>query len=200
MIHTWKPVTQLRVRQGLDGVRSLLPEERTGWRPRSRSNRMDYDSETNRAMPTLRIDAGPRIQVKPSGAKVSQSKLRRLVPIFEEHAVDHDLLVEGARNLRDYFQSQGYFEAQVEFKQQNVINDKANVDFLVNHGQAPQAGGHQDHRQPLLLHRRDPRAHVPANRQSAAVSPRPLQRKPAARATEDTSRTFTSPTDFATSR
>ena len=68
------------------------------------------------------------------GAKVSQGKLRRYVPIFEEHAVDHDLLVEGARNLRDYFQSQGYFEAQVEFKQQKVINDKADIDFLVNTG------------------------------------------------------------------
>src|ERR1017187_3857771 len=46
----------------------------------------------------------------------------------------HDLLVEGARNLRDYFQAQGYFDAQVEFKQQKVINDKSNVDFLVNTG------------------------------------------------------------------
>ena len=74
--------------------------------------------DTNRAIPTLRIDAGPRIQVNTIGAKISQSKLRRLIPIFEEHAVDHDLLVEGASNLRDYLQSQGYFEAQVEFKQQ----------------------------------------------------------------------------------
>jgi outer membrane protein assembly complex protein YaeT len=57
-----------------------------------------------------------------------------LIPIFEEHAVDHDLLVEGARNLRDYFQSDGYFEAQVEFKQQKVVNDKSEVDFLVNTG------------------------------------------------------------------
>ena len=48
--------------------------------------------------------------------------------------MDHDLLVEGARNLRDHFQSQGYFDTQVEFKQQKVINDKANVDFLVNTG------------------------------------------------------------------
>ena len=31
------------------------------------------------------------------------------MPIYEEHAVDQDLLVEGANNLRDYLQSQGYF-------------------------------------------------------------------------------------------
>jgi outer membrane protein insertion porin family len=133
IINTWKPVTQLRVRQGLDSVRALY----------SKANRLEakvtleslvYDPDTNLAIPTLRIDAGPRIQVNTIGAKIAQSKLRRLVPVFEEHAVDHDLLVEGARNLRDYYQSQGYFDTQVEFKQQNVINDKANLDFLVNTG------------------------------------------------------------------
>ena len=37
------------------------------------------------------------------------------------------LLVEGARNLRDYLQNQGYFEADVQFKQQRVVNDQANL-------------------------------------------------------------------------
>ncbi len=68
------------------------------------------------------------------GADVSQSRLRRYIPIYEEHAVDHDLLVEGARNLRDYFQSRGYFDAEVEFKEQAVINDKATIDYLINTG------------------------------------------------------------------
>ncbi len=133
IIHTWKPVTQLRIQQGLDGVRSLLQKENR-LEAKVALESMHYDVEVNQATPTLRIDAGPRIKVNTIGAKVSQSKLRRLVPIFEEHALDHDLLLEGARNLRDYFQSQGYFDAQVEFKQQNVINDKADVDFLVNTG------------------------------------------------------------------
>ena len=48
--------------------------------------------------------------------------------------MDHDLLVEGARNLRDYLQSQGYFEAEVEFKEQRVINDRAAIDYLINTG------------------------------------------------------------------
>ena len=133
LIHTWKPVTQLRVRQGLDGVRSLLQKENR-LEAKVGLESMNYDAANNQAIPTLRIDAGPRIQVNTVGAKVSQGKLRKLVPVFEEHAVDHDLLVEGARNLRDHFQSQGYFDAQVEFKQQKVINDRANVDFLVNTG------------------------------------------------------------------
>ncbi|MEO8368526.1 MAG: outer membrane protein assembly factor BamA [Candidatus Solibacter sp.] len=133
IIHTWKPVTQLRVRQGLDGVRSLLQKENR-LEAKVGLESMRYDAETNQAIPTLRIDAGPQIQINTIGASVSKGKLRKLIPVFEEHAVDRDLLVEGARNLRDHFQAQGYFETQVEFKQQNVINDRANVDFLVNTG------------------------------------------------------------------
>ena len=133
IVHTWKPVSQLRVRQGLDGVRALLQKENR-LEAKVALESLTYDPAAHQAVPTLRIEAGPRIQVNTIGASVSKSKLQRLIPIFEEHAVDHDLLVEGARNLRDYFQAQGYFDAQVEFKQQKVINDKSNVDFLVNTG------------------------------------------------------------------
>jgi outer membrane protein insertion porin family len=133
IIHTWKPVSQLRVRLGLDGVRALLQKENR-LEAKVALESLNYNADTNQAIPTLRIDAGPRIQVNTIGAKVSKGQLQRLIPIFEEHAVDHDLLVEGAHNLRDHFESQGYFDAQVEFKQQKVVNDKADVDFLVNTG------------------------------------------------------------------
>src|SRR5205085_11123594 len=51
-----------------------------------------------------------------------------------ERAVDRDLLVEGARDLRDYLQSQGYYEADVQFKQQTLVNDQAAIDYLLNTG------------------------------------------------------------------
>ena len=134
LIHTWKPMTQTRVRQGLEGIRSLYQKsdrleakvalESMQLRPRN----------AIRPSPRCSIDAGPRIEVRPVGAKLSRKTLQRYIPIFEEHAVDHDLLVEGARNLRDYFQSQGYFDAEVEFKEQRVINDKATIDYLINTG------------------------------------------------------------------
>jgi outer membrane protein assembly factor BamA len=66
---------------------------------------------------------------------ISKRILRRHIPVYQEHAVDQDLLVEGARNLRDYFQGKGFFEAEVEFKTQKVINDKATIDFLINAGE-----------------------------------------------------------------
>ena len=133
IIHTWKPMTQTRVRQALEGVRALYEKEHR-LEAKVTLDAVNYYEAANTALPTLRIDAGPRIRVNTVGVKVSQSKLEHYVPIFEEHTVDADLLSEGARNLRDYFQSEGYFDAEVEYKQQRVINDRANIDYLVNVG------------------------------------------------------------------
>jgi outer membrane protein assembly complex protein YaeT len=133
LIHTWKPVTQSRVRQALDGIRKLYQKENRLEATVSLDS-MKYDRERNAAIPTLRIDAGPQIEIRTIGTDISRSKLKRYVPVFEEHAVDHDLLVEGARNLRGYLQAQGFFEAEVEFKEQRVTNDRASIDYLINTG------------------------------------------------------------------
>ena len=95
---------------------------------------IQYDSDTNLSQAAIDIEAGPEVQVNAVGAKLSQGKLRRYVPVFDEHTVDDSLLLEGARNLRDYFQSEGYFDAEVEFKRQRVVNDKADIDYLINPG------------------------------------------------------------------
>jgi len=99
---------------------------------------MDYDRDTRRVAPHLNIDAGPVVDIKGVGAKVSTKMLKQNVPVYEEHTVDRDLLVEGQRNLRDEFQAKGYFEAQVEFKEQKLINDKAEIDYLINLGKRHQ--------------------------------------------------------------
>src|SRR5215472_3579788 len=133
MVHSWKPMTQERVREGVDRIRKLYDRE-DRLEAKIALERVDYDPENRLATPTLRVDAGPRISVNAIGARLSHKTLRQYVPIYEEHAVDHDLLVEGARNLRDYYQRGGYFDSQVEFKEQRVANDRASIDFLVNMG------------------------------------------------------------------
>ena len=133
IIHTWKPVTQVRVRNGLDGLRDLYQKDNR-LEAKISLKEMPYDVDTNRVRPLLEINAGPRIQVRTIGVKLSTKKLQQYVPVYEEHTVDHELLVEGQRNLRDYFQSGGYFDAEVVFKQQRVANDKADIDYLVNRG------------------------------------------------------------------
>jgi outer membrane protein assembly complex protein YaeT len=133
LIRTWKPVTQTRVRRGLDGVRQLYQKDRR-LEAKISLDSMKFNPEENSATPTLHIDAGPRIDIRTIGMKMSDKKLQRYVPVFEEHAVDDDLLREGARNLRDHLQSDGFFDAEVEFKRQRVVNDKGTIDFLINPG------------------------------------------------------------------
>jgi outer membrane protein insertion porin family len=133
LVHTWRPMTQARMRRGLDGIRSLYQKD-DRLEAQISLDGVKYDPEIDTALPSVRIDAGPRIEVRTVGTKVSQKNLRKYIPIYEEHAIDHDLLAEGARNLRDFFQRDGYFESQVEFKEQRVTNDRAAIDYLVNLG------------------------------------------------------------------
>ncbi len=78
--------------------------------------------------------AGPVVEVNTEGAKISKKRVQEEVPIYEEHSVDRDLLVEGQHNLREYFQSQGYFEAEVNFQEGRVVNGKQEIDYQVNLG------------------------------------------------------------------
>ena len=75
-----------------------------------------YDPATNLLPLTIETVTGSRVRVEVVGAKISAKELRKRVPVFAEGAVDPDLLEEGVRNLRDYFERQGYFEAEVDYK------------------------------------------------------------------------------------
>jgi outer membrane protein assembly complex protein YaeT len=74
-----------------------------------------YEPDTNRVALQASVLAPLQVRVQVLGAKISDSTLRSLLPIYEEGAVDEDLLQEGRRNLRDYLQRQGYFDAEVDF-------------------------------------------------------------------------------------
>ena len=73
-----------------------------------------YDPKTNLVSLTYDVTAGPQVKVQVNGARLSKSRLRKLLPIYAEGAADDDLLQEGRRNIRDFFQSQGYFNADVQ--------------------------------------------------------------------------------------
>ncbi len=129
----WHAVTQVRTANGVANVRKRY-QKQNRLMARVTLEKMDVDEDSLTVRPTLNIRAGPKVEITMTGAKVSRGKLRSYVPVFEEHSVDSDLLVEGQRNLRDYFQSEGYFEAQVEFKSERAIEDKEEIEYSVNLG------------------------------------------------------------------
>jgi outer membrane protein assembly complex protein YaeT len=75
----------------------------------------------------LVAEAGPRVTIEISGAHLSKGKQRKLLPVFAEGAVDEDLLQEGRRNIRDYLQSQGYFDADAQVSSQSTEKPVARV-------------------------------------------------------------------------
>ncbi len=129
----WKRVTGSRTGDGADRVRnSYLKRNRL--EARVSVDKMDWDREANRVRPTLNIQGGPKVEITTVGAKVSRSKLKQLVPVYEERSVDRDLLVEGANNLRAYIQSQGYFDAKVDFASKSTP-DREVIEYLIDRGE-----------------------------------------------------------------
>jgi outer membrane protein insertion porin family len=97
-----------------------------------------YHPDTNRLDYVFKAEAGPTVAITTDGAKISNRQLKKLVPVYQENSVDDDLLNEGRRNVRDYLQTKGYFDANVEVERQpspekNHLNIVYKIDPGVRH-------------------------------------------------------------------
>lgn len=97
--------------------------------------RSEYQLATDTVDYTFQVDRGPTVDLHVRGANVSKRKLKKYVPIYEENAVDDDLLNEGRRNLRDYFQTQGYFDVDVNFQQLPPEAGHRHVEYIIEKGE-----------------------------------------------------------------
>ncbi len=127
----WRTLTQARINTGIEHVLTRLQK---GDRLLSTVTleKLDYNEATNLVTPTLHVDSGPRVTVRTKGVKLSKGKLKQLVPIYQERSVDRTLLNEGRRNLVEYFQSQGYFEADVDFELLPEKNGQRIIQFDID--------------------------------------------------------------------
>jgi len=109
-----KPLTSGKIQSGTNRIRKfLVAKGRLSGRAAVR--RGAYDSAKNIVDLTLDVSEGARVRVEASGAKLSSGELKKLVPIFQEGAVDPDLLEEGKRNIRERLERAGYFDSNVEY-------------------------------------------------------------------------------------
>ncbi len=105
-------------------------------------SRQAFDAKTSRVPLTLSVTAGPRVRVITSGAHVKKSRLRKLLPIYAEGGVDEDLLQEGRRNLRNYFQSEGYFNATVDVaSRQDAQRNERMISYEISRGERYRLAG-----------------------------------------------------------
>ncbi len=90
-----------------------------------------YVPATKRSDFTFSASRGPVVKVSVEGTKIGGDRLKRLVPVFEEGTVDEDLLNEGNRRLRDYFQRLGYFDVKVDHTEQNPEGGTVTITYTV---------------------------------------------------------------------
>jgi outer membrane protein insertion porin family len=128
-----------RIRRASDYIRNYLRKE----------NRLassvrylppEYDSTSNSGHLKFQVDPGPETVVQVTGAHVSGGTLRREVPIFEEGAIDRDVVDEGQRMLTNYFQSKGYFDMKID-SQYEQQPERVTVDYKVDLGKKRRVNG-----------------------------------------------------------
>ncbi len=117
-LKTGKPYDPTRVRAAVTFLKNTLGDEnrlanQVHLEPRN------YHPETNRADVIFKVTLGPTVSLKVMDAKISKRNLRKLIPIFEENAVDQDLLEEGKRNLIAFFQGQGYSDVKIQTQKED---------------------------------------------------------------------------------
>jgi len=133
-LHSGDPVVSSRITRALQRIRARYQKQDRLLAQVSISNRT-YRPELNAVDYVFKVDRGPVVEIAAEGFKLSQRVLKKLVPIYEEGAVDDDLLNEGRRNITNHLQTLGYFEATVSVSQ-NTAPDGRNLQivYAVNPG------------------------------------------------------------------
>jgi outer membrane protein insertion porin family len=121
-LHPGDGVASTRLTRALQRIRSkyqkqdrLLAQVSAGQTYRPETNQVDY---------LFRVDRGPVVDIVTEGFSIGRGQLRKLVPIYEEGAVDEDLLSEGRKNILNHLQTLGYFSAAVKVRQRTTDDGK----------------------------------------------------------------------------
>ena len=93
-----------------------------------------YDQNEDVVNFRFSANRGPVVKVVVEGASIDPERAKRIIPIYEEGGVDEDLLNEGSRRLRDYYQRLGFFDAKVDHERQSAGSDEVTIAYTVRLG------------------------------------------------------------------
>ena len=121
------------VNRALDGVlRNYQKQDRLEAEVKLES--AAYDHATKAVNYQFSANRGPVVHVEVHGASIDAERIKHIIPIYQEGSVDEDLLNEGNRRLRDYYQRLGYFDAQVDHQQQTAAAEEVTILYTVQLG------------------------------------------------------------------
>jgi outer membrane protein insertion porin family len=132
-MHPGDPVSVQRVSRALDRLRKKYQKQNRLLAQVAISSR-NYRQETNKLDYTFDIQPGPKVDIVAEGFKISRGVLKKNIPVYEENALDDDLLNEGRRNLLNYLQGRGFFDANVSVKKIPGSLDELRVVYIIDAG------------------------------------------------------------------
>lgn len=134
-LHPGDRVTSEHIRSGLDRLRKKYQKQSRYTAQVSITDR-SYNADRNTVDYTLHVEPGPVVQIVVEGTRISQRVMKERIPVYEENAVEDDLLNEGRLNLTDYLQSRGFFDARVQFtKKQDADGKRLRIVYDVDAGE-----------------------------------------------------------------
>src|ERR1700722_12440178 len=131
-LHPGERVTAARITNALQRLRKKLQKQQRVLAQVSIAEQK-YRAEANLVDYTFLIEPGPVVVVYAQGFHVSRGTLKKEIPVYQENALDDDLLNEGKRNLLNYLQSRGHFDASVDF-QKETTPDTVRIIYRIDPG------------------------------------------------------------------
>ena len=131
-MHSGERITAARVTNSLQRMRKTFQKQQRVLAQVSIAEQK-YHPDSNAVDYNYLIEPGPVVLISAQGFHISRGLLKKQVPVYEENALDDDLLNEGKRNLLDYLQSRGHFDATVEF-QKEASPDAVRVTYRIDPG------------------------------------------------------------------
>ena len=125
---------------GRETVSNALTKVRKQYEKRDRLEatttlrKLTYNQARKQVDYDFNASQGPLVKVVVDGAKLSESKLKLLVPIYQEGTVDIDLMNEGTSNIKDFLFQEGYFDATVAVQLEGAGTPSERVVYSVNEG------------------------------------------------------------------
>jgi outer membrane protein insertion porin family len=118
LLKTGKAYTPERIKEATKLIKRTLAQQHR-LASTVHENSPQYHADSNRVDLSFKVEVGPVVTVRMTGAKLSAipflsgREMKKLIPIYSEGAIDSDLVKEGQQNLLDYLQKKGYFDATV---------------------------------------------------------------------------------------
>ena len=123
LLKSGKPYTPERISEATKLMKNTLTKQRR-LASSIHEDPPQYNAATNRVDVSFKVELGPVVTVRTVGPRLTAipfpagRQMKKLIPIYSEGTVDRDLVEEGQRNLTDYFEKKGFYDAKVTINYQ----------------------------------------------------------------------------------